>query len=179
MRIGDINESGIVEAKDAKFLPQDFQFRFHNVVARKMDILIAMTGATVGKSAMYLSNDVALVNQRVCLYRAINSNAQKFVWYLINSHYYKKYIALVAFGGAQPNISDEGLVACKFPCPSPVEQHAISDFLDCETAKIDQLKQKASKCIELLKEYKTSLISSAVTGKINVRNYKSGDPINN
>jgi type I restriction enzyme S subunit len=63
--------------------------------------------------------------------------------------------------------------------PPEDEVLRITDFLDFETAKLDQLKQKASKCIELLKEYKTSLISSAVTGKIDVRNYKSSDPINN
>jgi len=44
-----------------------------------------------------------------------------------------------------------------------------SAFLDCETAKIDTLSTKVTTVIERLKEYRTALISSAVTGKIDVR----------
>ncbi|MDD2999961.1 MAG: restriction endonuclease subunit S, partial [Candidatus Riflebacteria bacterium] len=49
------------------------------------------------------------------------------------------------------------------------EQQAIAAFLDRETAKIDALSDKVATVIERLKEYRTALISSAVTGKIDVR----------
>ena len=55
------------------------------------------------------------------------------------------------------------------PCPPEDEQHAIADFLDRETAKIDALTKKIYEQIERLKEYRTALISAAVTGKIDVR----------
>jgi len=41
--------------------------------------------------------------------------------------------------------------------------------LDRETSKIDALIAKVTEAIEKLKEYRTALISAAVTGKINVR----------
>jgi type I restriction enzyme S subunit len=53
--------------------------------------------------------------------------------------------------------------------PPLPEQKAIAAFLDSETAKIDTLVGKIEKQIELLNEYKQSLITHAVTGKIDVR----------
>jgi len=49
------------------------------------------------------------------------------------------------------------------------EQRAIAAFLDRETARIDALIEKIRKSIDLLREYRTALISAAVTGKIDVR----------
>ena len=56
-----------------------------------------------------------------------------------------------------------------FPIAPINEQRAIADFLDRETAKIDALTGKIRQAIEHLKEFRTALISAAVTGKIDVR----------
>lgn len=53
--------------------------------------------------------------------------------------------------------------------PPLSEQQKIADFLDRETAKIDSLIKKEKKIIKKMKEYRTILISAAVTGKIDVR----------
>jgi len=53
--------------------------------------------------------------------------------------------------------------------PPPIEQARIVNYLDRETAKIDALIAKVGEAIERLKEYRTALISAAVTGKIDVR----------
>jgi restriction endonuclease S subunit len=53
--------------------------------------------------------------------------------------------------------------------PSIEEQIKIADFLDLETIRIDSLISKSKQEIELLKEYKTALISEVVTGKVDVR----------
>jgi len=55
------------------------------------------------------------------------------------------------------------------PLPTLPEQQAIAVFLDRETAKIDELSAKVQTAIERLREYRTALISAAVTGKIDVR----------
>ena len=46
---------------------------------------------------------------------------------------------------------------------------AIADYLDQEAAKIDQMVAKVEAAIERLQEYRTALITAAVTGKIDVR----------
>ena len=50
------------------------------------------------------------------------------------------------------------------------EQTQIVDFLDCKNKQIDELIATEQRKIELLQEYRQSLISEAVTGKIDVRN---------
>jgi restriction endonuclease S subunit len=57
----------------------------------------------------------------------------------------------------------------KVQVPSRRERRAITDYLDRETAKIDALIRKAQTMIDRLQEYRTALISAAVTGKIDVR----------
>ena len=55
------------------------------------------------------------------------------------------------------------------PIPSLQEQQTIADFLDHKTAKIDELTTKIGAAIERLQEYRSALITAAVTGKIDVR----------
>ena len=56
--------------------------------------------------------------------------------------------------------------------PSYEEQIKIANFLDNQTQKIDNLISKAETAIKLMQERRTALISSAVTGKIDVRNWQ-------
>ena len=55
-----------------------------------------------------------------------------------------------------------------FPVPPLEEQQAIADFLDRETAQIDELNAQAKRMTELFKERRQALISAAVTGKLEV-----------
>jgi type I restriction enzyme S subunit len=55
------------------------------------------------------------------------------------------------------------------PLPPAAEQNRIVAFVDRETQRIDAMVEKVRRSIELLKEYRTALISAAVTGKIDVR----------
>ncbi|NLI08840.1 MAG: hypothetical protein GX457_17400 [Thermotogaceae bacterium] len=71
--------------------------------------------------------------------------------------------------GAVPSISEGQIRQLMLPVPPLPEQRAIAAFLDRETARIDALIEKVEKSIELLREYRTALISAAVTGKIDVR----------
>ncbi len=58
----------------------------------------------------------------------------------------------------------------RIPIPPKREQIQIATFLDHKTKQIDKLISTEQRKIELLKEYRQSLISEAVTGKIDVRN---------
>ncbi|GAB1483361.1 restriction endonuclease subunit S [Treponema sp.] len=70
---------------------------------------------------------------------------------------------------AQPGLAIDRIKELYLPVPPLPEQQAIAAFLDRETTKIDMLSAKVTTLIERLKEYRTALISSAVTGKIDVR----------
>jgi restriction endonuclease S subunit len=71
--------------------------------------------------------------------------------------------------GGQKRVPDEFVKEFRLGFPPLPEQQAIAGFLDRETARIDALSAKVTTVIEKLMEYRTALISSAVTGKIDVR----------
>ena len=72
-------------------------------------------------------------------------------------------------GSTIAHLTGDMLRAHRFPFPPFTEQRAIVDFLDQETARIDVLVDKANDAVERLKEYRTAVISAAVTGRIDVR----------
>lgn len=74
-----------------------------------------------------------------------------------------------ATGVTRYGLGKYGLENSLFPIPPTEEQHTIAVFLDNEMARIDVLIGKVEKSIETLREYRTALISAAVTGKINVQ----------
>ena len=81
--------------------------------------------------------------------------------------------------GAVPSLSEGYQSILPFIIPTRDEQKDIADFLDHEVAKIDALIFKIHDAITKLKEYRTALISAAVTGKIDVRDSQSPGPSRN
>ena len=69
-----------------------------------------------------------------------------------------------------PRTDINDILNAQIPIPTSQEQTEIAHFLDRKTAHIDELISEQQRSIELLKEYRQSLISNAVTGKIDVRN---------
>ena len=168
LRIGDITRDGCVDFTNAKYLPETYMIAYSKVLITRGAIVMAMTGATIGKAGKYDLDDPALLNQRVCSFYSTGDNDQSFLWYLLNADFYLEHIKLTAFGGAQPNISDTELLGCIVAVAPATEQTAIATYLDRETAKIDKLVEKVEVAISRLQEYRTALITAAVTGKINV-----------
>jgi type I restriction enzyme S subunit len=78
------------------------------------------------------------------------------------------YTPLIS-GAAQPKLTSENLGNIFLPVPNDREQHKIADYLIKETNMIDRLTKKIFENINILKEYRTAIISAAVTGKIDVR----------
>ena len=74
------------------------------------------------------------------------------------------------------NLSELSALPVMFP-PLP-EQAAIAAYLDAETAKLDALVGKVEAAVERLQEYRTALITAAVTGKIDVRGGIAMPPAN-
>lgn len=76
---------------------------------------------------------------------------------------------VAAHGITRFGLGSDAIRAGLFAMPPESEQRAIADFLDRETAKVDALVAKVREAIERLREYRSALISAAVTGKIDVR----------
>ncbi|RIK61513.1 hypothetical protein DCC62_27640 [candidate division KSB1 bacterium] len=57
------------------------------------------------------------------------------------------------------------------------KRDALAGYLDRETAKIDRMATKVEEAIARLQEYRTALITAAVTGKIDVIEYKDAEGV--
>jgi type I restriction enzyme S subunit len=71
--------------------------------------------------------------------------------------------------GSMQNISKEAVRSLVVPVPPIREQQEINAFVHAESDKLGLLTGKITEAIDLLHEYRTALISAAVTGKIDVR----------
>ena len=131
-------------------------------------LVMAMYGATIGKTG-FIKFDTT-TNQACCVFCEGEIIDLKFLqyWFLAK----KENIINLAIGGGQPNISQNILKDIRVNCPSISEQLSIVKYLDLKTKEIDLVESKAYQEIELLKEYKTAIISEVVTGKVDVRNEK-------
>jgi type I restriction enzyme S subunit len=74
---------------------------------------------------------------------------------------------------AQPGLSVDKIKILPIPCPNYQEQNEIELYIKKETSTIETLISKYQKQIDLMREYRTALISQAVTGKIDVREWKT------
>lgn len=91
----------------------------------------------------------------------------------LNSHTGKSYFDLLGWGSAQKNISVPILQNIPISHPDTAEQARIVEFVKTQRDKYSKLIENAGKGIELLQERRTALISAAVTGKIDVRDWQA------
>lgn len=77
-----------------------------------------------------------------------------------------------SFSAAQPGLAVERIKDLHIPIPPSSEQKLISRFLDFEIQLFESIKDKCNQSITLLQERRTALISAAVTGKIDVRDWQ-------
>ena len=130
----------------------------------KNSLVIAMYGATIGKVGLLQIETTT--NQACCVLSAALNIEMKYIFYLFQG--IKESLVAMSYGGGQPNISQEKIRSLKLPFPNASEQEQIADYLDKQTAKIDQTIALKTAHIEKLKEYKSVLINDVVTGKVRV-----------
>jgi len=127
-----------------------------------------------GKLRPYLAKVVKVDFRGSCtgeliVYEAGENIDPKFLFYRLLSKSFIDLVASTTYGVKMPRADPTQLSNIKIAWPPLPEQTAIANFLDKVTAKIDKTIQKIENKINLLEEYKKSLIHHVVTGKIDVR----------
>lgn len=163
---GDLN-NGVLEETSKKITQEALNDYSTLKFYPKGSIVLAMYGATIGK--LSILGIEATTNQACCVISESEYFKNRFLYYWLIAK--KEDIINLSYGGGQPNISQEIVRFLKIPCPSIMDQNEIIVYLNSKTLQIDNYMEKISNEIDLIKEYKTSLINEAVTGKIDVRDY--------
>ena len=136
------------------------------------DILLSRVG-TIGEACIVdvdfeFSIFVSLTHLR--LNSAICTN--EFFIYLCESQYVRSmHGAVTLVGGGVGNLNVNDLRIYKLVIPSLNEQQEIVKFISGQVSRVDRLIDEAEKAVALIQERRTALISAAVTGKIDVRDW--------
>jgi type I restriction enzyme S subunit len=127
----------------------------------------------IGTLVMTISGnigDVSILKIRSCFpdsilgFFPLSSTNVEYLYYLFTS--LKQEFLKNSTVSTQMNLNVERVGSIQVPVPPIDEQLQIVEFLDSKTKEIDDLVQLEQKKIDLLKEYRQSLISEVVTGKV-------------
>ncbi|EKA3119242.1 restriction endonuclease subunit S [Vibrio alginolyticus] len=137
----------------------------------KYSVLLAMYGGagSIGKHSLLMFE--AAINQAVCGIYPSSSFEPEFLHYFYE--FYRPFWMINAAGTRKdPNIGQDHIKEAKIALPPKEEQRAIVAYVNKTLDLLNKLNDKAIEAIELAKERKTALISAAVTGKIDVRDWQ-------
>jgi type I restriction enzyme, S subunit len=169
IRITDLNEDGSLREESFRSLPPEVAEYY---LVSSGDLLFARSGATVGKSFLYRGDS----GDKACfagylIRAAVNRKKARpeFVWFFTRSDKYRSWLTQVAIQATIQNISAERYANLWVPMPSLSEQDAILENIRNGMTILDRLVATVTNAIERLKEYRSALITAAVTGKIDVR----------
>jgi len=143
-----------------------------NKKVEKGDLLQVRVGgaATIGETCVVDIDDEFSIYVSLSHIRLNEKAYSHFIKFLCNSSRFKENCGIeMKKGAGVANLNIADLEKYKVPLPPLPEQQQIVSYLDTKTKQIDQLVSKEQRKIELLQEYRQSLISDAVTGKIDVR----------
>jgi type I restriction enzyme M protein len=138
LKIGNITQDGNISEKSIQF--HQVENNLEKFIVSSKDIVIAMTGATVGKVAE-IKTGKYLLNQRVGCLRSNNKINRNYLRSLLISDRFYNFCQMGAEGGAQGNISSSDLEEYKIPLPPLEVQQEIVDELEGYQKIIDGCKQ--------------------------------------
>jgi len=139
-------------------------------IIHKGDIVVNRMNVIIGSVGVANEFGAASIEYYV-LYAKDNSVYTEYYGQIFRSKMFQKNLGRLGSGilGHRLRIPFEVLKSEMLPKPPYSEQHNIANALNDERKRIDNLTTKVRESISKLSEYRTALISAAVTGKIDVR----------
>ena len=168
IRITDLNEDGTLREDTFKSLPHDVAQPY---LLGDGDVLLARSGATVGKSFIYRESMGPacyagyLIRARLLPSKLIS----QYFWLCTQSTYYWDFISGSNIQATIQNVSGEKYSNLWLAVPPVNEQQRIVEFLEGACTRFESLRVKTERSIALLKERRSALITAAVTGQIDLR----------
>jgi type I restriction enzyme S subunit len=139
------------------------------------DILLVKTGSTFGKSTFVRTVDEPMtINPQMALIK-IDKKWAEFVSFFLRTALIKATIEVSNTGSGMPTMTQENLGRFPVLIAPNDETNQIVEYLNRKSEIFDVLVAKAQSAITLLKERRTALISAAVTGKIDLRDWQAPD----
>lgn len=118
----------MVDLSDVVFIDDETNKTMENSVVSTDDVLLNITGASIGRSAVYKGTEPANVNQHVCIIRPVQGYYPDFIQLHISSANGQKQIDYSQAGGAREGLNFQQIGKFKFAFPSYEEQAKIGSY---------------------------------------------------
>jgi type I restriction enzyme S subunit len=137
--------------------------------------LVVCEGGEIGRSAIWEKDQPCFYQKALHRLRTLNKlkDNTRFMFFVLFDAVHQERFISDAGKATIAHLPAETFRQYRFPYPPHNEQLEIANYLDKQKEKFDVLEQKAEQQIYLLHERRTALISAAVTGKIDVRDWQA------
>lgn len=167
-------KKGKVNFDNAYFVREKWSNDHAKSILKKDDVLIVQTGAGTGDVGLVSESEEGFnCHALIILQPKKQQLSGSYLAYCLQSDYGYATLYSIRTGGMHPHLNCGEVQFVKISVPPLDEQVAISKFIEKNIQDFDQLIEKAKLAIQLMQERRTALISSAVTGKIDVRHHAS------
>jgi type I restriction enzyme, S subunit len=164
VRITDVDPSGSLRSDTFRSLPPEIGNQFKLDTG---DILLARSGATVGKSFLYRPEwGEACFAGYLIQARIAPDHDADFIYQFLNSNAFWSWVSANFIQSTIQNISAEKYANLWTCCPPLAEQRVIVTALTVELTKIASQNDLIVKSLTKLAEYRSTMITAAVTGQI-------------
>lgn len=165
LRSQNIHNDGL-RLDDVAFITEDIHKSMNGSQVKKDDVLINITGASIGRTFVFELDEEANVNQHVCILRPVKEKIlPKFLMLQLQSDMIQNQVKTIE-GASREGLTNSILKNYYIYTPPIERQEELITEIKTETAKIDQAISKTEKEIELIKEYREAMIAEAVVGKL-------------
>ena len=152
--------------ENSTFIPIEINNTMKNSVVKPNDILLNITGASLGRSCVVPENfSVGNVNQHVCIIRINRNNNPRFIQPIFASEKGQKIFNSLQTGSGREGLNFQSINSILLSFPSLPEQNRIASFLTAVDDKLTQLKQKKT----LLEQYKKGVMQKIFSQQIRFR----------
>jgi type I restriction enzyme S subunit len=159
-------QDGFVDTSEIKTMY--FNKSEDHLLLEEGDLLVC-EGGDVGRAAIW-SNQVSNCRFQNSINRIRSkTNSVRYLFYLLKASKRSGFIDFLCNRATISHFTAEKVKGLRIVYPDMTEQLKIANYLDKETSRMNSFISKIETSIELLKEYRSALITAAVTGKIDVR----------
>lgn len=170
LRVTDIQDESI-NFDNIKFIPEhEHKELIKRCKPESGDLLLSKNG-TIGVPKLITWNWEFSIFVSLCLIKFKETLTPEYSEYFFKSHEIKEQISGLVKQSTVINLHLDKIQNFWFCIPSLEEQWKIVNFLNEQTKTLDGLVESAEVAIQLMQERRTALISAAVTGKIDVRDW--------
>ncbi|TJY24516.1 restriction endonuclease subunit S [Latilactobacillus curvatus] len=142
--------SNKVDFSNIVYIDNHMDYEMANSRVQQGDVLLNITGASIGRSAVYNSNESANVNQHVCIIRPSDKISSEYIQLCLVSFDGQKKIEAYQAGGGREGLNFKQISEMTFIIPFENEQKQIGEFFQ----KLDHTITLQQRKLELLKKLK-------------------------